>query len=192
MRCSPHALGNSSRLAGERLRRLHSPGTRMLRPIHFHAGDSRGARAMADANLNRLRTRSLRRHPGKSWWMRGDVEGYGLHWHDRFAAASGQIWRRRSRTFTNFLRTPSASSASEELPRRPSITTLAIWPTPRASRPAPRRMLAKIPGLELRDLPETGIVAARRDVQLERAGDVRSLGAAEDGQTFSARARRSS
>ena len=124
--------------------------------IHFHAGDSRGARRMADANLVAFELDRydaiVVNHGGCGAMMKE----YGLHWHDglqphreKFAAKVKDV--------NEFL------DALGMIPPQGRIEAVATYHDAchlahaQGIMAAPRRLLAKIPGLELRDLPESGI-----------------------------------
>ncbi len=124
--------------------------------IHFHAGDSRGARRMADANLVAFELDRydaiVVNHAGCGAMMKE----YGLHWHDglqphreKFAAKVKDV--------NEFI---------DELgiiPPQGRVAAVATYHDAchlahaQGITAAPRRLLARVPGLELRELPETGI-----------------------------------
>ena len=125
--------------------------------IHFHAGDSRGARRMADANLVAFELDRydaiVVNHAGCGAMMKE----YGLHWRDglqphreKFAAKVKDI-----NEFLDALGNDSAAGphrggghVSRRLPPRPrpghhGRPAAAAWP--------------RCPGWKLRELPESGI-----------------------------------
>ncbi len=124
--------------------------------IHFHAGSSQGARKQADANLVAFELDRydaiVVNHAGCGAMMKD----YGLHWQDglqphreKFAAKVKDVHE-----FLDELGTVPPSGRIEatatyhdacHLGHAQSITE------------PPRRLLAKIPGLKLIDLPETEI-----------------------------------
>ena len=132
------------------------PGQGCCGAIHFHAGDSLGARKMADANLVAFELDRydaiVVNHGGCGAMMKE----YGLHWRDglqphreKFAAKVKDI-----NEFLDELGADSADGPHRgrgHVPRR-----LPPGPCPGITA-APRRLLAAIPGLELRDLPESGL-----------------------------------
>jgi glycolate oxidase iron-sulfur subunit len=124
--------------------------------IHLHAGDTRGARHMADTNLVAFELDRydaiVVNHGGCGAMMKE----YGLHWQDGLqphrAKFAGKV-----KDINEFL---------DELglvPPENSIKAVATYHDAchlghaQGIMAAPRRLLAKIPGLELRDLPESGI-----------------------------------
>ena len=90
---SADPLGHASRLATERLRRLHSSGTRLLRRDPFSC--RRQPRRPADGRRQPggLRARPLRRHRGQPRGLRGDDEGIRLALARRLAAAPREVRR---------------------------------------------------------------------------------------------------
>jgi glycolate oxidase iron-sulfur subunit len=124
--------------------------------IHFHAGDGRGARRMADANLVAFELDRydaiVVNHGGCGAMMKE----YGLHWQDglqphraKFAAKVKDI-----NEFLDSLGMVPPEGRIEQIATYHDACHLGHA---QAITDAPRRLLAKIPGLELRDLPETGI-----------------------------------
>jgi glycolate oxidase iron-sulfur subunit len=124
--------------------------------IHYHAGDSRGARRMADANLVAFELDRydaiVVNHGGCGAMMKE----YGLHWQDglqphrvKFAAKVKDI-----NEFLDALGVVPPEGRIEEIATYHDACHLGHA---QAITAAPRRLLAKIPGLQLRDLPETGI-----------------------------------
>jgi glycolate oxidase iron-sulfur subunit len=124
--------------------------------IHYHAGDSRGARRMADANLVAFELDRydaiVVNHGGCGAMMKE----YGLHWRDglqphreKFAAKVKDV-----NEFLDALGMVAPSGRIEAVATYHDACHLGHAQGIMA---APRRLLAKIPGLELRDLPESGI-----------------------------------
>ncbi len=124
--------------------------------IHFHAGDSPGARRMADANLRAFELDRydaiVVNHGGCGAMMKE----YGLHWRDglqphreKFAAKVKDI-----NEFLDELGMIPPTGRIEAVATYHDACHLAHAQGIMA---APRRLLASIPGLELRDLPESGI-----------------------------------
>ncbi len=124
--------------------------------IHFHAGDSRGARRMADANLVAFELDRydaiVVNHAGCGAMMKE----YGLHWRDglqphreKFAAKVKDI--------NEFLDALGALAPPGRIEAVATYHDACHLGHAQSIMAAPRRLLAKIPGLELRDLPESGI-----------------------------------
>ena len=131
------------------------PGQGCCGAIHFHAGDSLGARRMADANLVAFELDRydaiVVNHAGCGAMMKE----YGLHWRDglqphreKFAAKVKDI--------NEFL------DGLGMVPPQGRIEAVAAYHDAchlghaQGITAAPRRLLAKVPGLELRELPESG------------------------------------
>ena len=124
--------------------------------IHFHAGDSLGARKMADANLVAFELDRydaiVVNHAGCGAMMKE----YGLHWRDglqphreKFAAKVRDV-----NEFLDELGMIPPTGRIEAVATYHDACHLAHAQSIIAP---PRRLLASIPGLELRDLPESGI-----------------------------------
>ncbi len=124
--------------------------------IHFHAGDSRGARRMADANLVAFELDRydaiVVNHAGCGAMMKE----YGLHWRDglqphrtKFASKVKDINEFLDELGpippTGRINAVATYHDACHLAHAQKITT------------APRRLLSMIPGLKLRDLPESAI-----------------------------------
>ncbi|HQU45637.1 MAG TPA: (Fe-S)-binding protein [Pirellulales bacterium] len=122
--------------------------------IHFHAGSSEPARTLADRNTAAFALDELDAVIVNVAGCGAMLKDYGHHWHDgqqrdrqRFAAKVKDV--------NEFL---------DELglvPPRGEIRAVATYHDAchlghaQKIREAPRRLLAQIPGLQLRDLPET-------------------------------------
>ncbi|NQU21822.1 MAG: (Fe-S)-binding protein [Candidatus Nealsonbacteria bacterium] len=124
--------------------------------IHFHAGNDLGARQMADRNLVAFELDRydaiVVNHAGCGAMMKE----YGQHWQDglqphreKFAAKVRDIHE-----FLDELGTVPPGGRIEAVATYHDACHLGH--AQKITQP-PRRLLAKIPGLELRDLPETEI-----------------------------------
>jgi glycolate oxidase iron-sulfur subunit len=124
--------------------------------IHFHAGNSHGARMMADANLVAFELDRydaiIVNHAGCGAMLKE----YGLHWKDglqphreKFAAKVKDVHE-----FLDKLGFRPPGGRIEAVATYHDACHLAHGQGIAA---APRRMLSKIPGLVLRELPESGI-----------------------------------
>lgn len=124
--------------------------------IHYHAGNSAGAQKMADANVGAFDLEEIDavvvNHAGCGAMMKE----YGLHWDDDRKEARSRL-AEKIKDVNEFL--------AELGPVPPSgpIHAVATYHdachlghAQKVTEP-PRQLLAQIPGLELRDLPETGI-----------------------------------
>ena len=132
------------------------PGQGCCGAIHFHAGDSRGARVLADANLIAFeldRYDAIVVNHGGCGAM---LKEYGLHWQDglqphraKFAAKVKDVHE-----FLDALGVVPPSGRIEAVATYHDACHLGHAQGITA---APRRLLVRIPGLQLRELPETGI-----------------------------------
>ena len=124
--------------------------------IHFHAGDSRGARRMADANLVAFELDRydaiVVNHGGCGAMMKE----YGLHWRDglqphreKFAAKVKDV--------NEFLDTLGMVAPAGRVDAVATYHDACHLGHAQGIMAAPRRLLSKIPGLELRELAESGI-----------------------------------
>ncbi len=124
--------------------------------IHFHAGSSRKAREMADANLVAFELDRcdaiVVNHAGCGAMMKE----YGIHWHDglqphreKFAAKVMDIHE-----FLDDLGLLCPPGRIDEVATYHDACHLGHA---QEVTEAPRNLLQKIPGLQLRDLPETEI-----------------------------------
>ena len=91
----PHALGDAARLAAERLRRLRSARTRLLRGDPFPRRRQPRRPPHGRRQPGRLRARPLRRDRRQSRRLRGDDEGVRPALARRLAAAPREVRRRR-------------------------------------------------------------------------------------------------
>lgn len=124
--------------------------------IHFHSGDSLGARRLADANLIAFELDRYDAIVVNHAGCGAMLKEYGLHWSDglqphraRFAAKVKDVHE-----LLDELGLVPPSGRIEAVATYHDACHLAHAQQIVA---APRRMLAKIPGLELRDLPEANI-----------------------------------
>ncbi len=132
------------------------PGQCCCGAIHLHAGDSRGARVLADANLIAFeldRYDAIVVNHGGCGAM---LKEYGLHWQDglqphraRFGAKVKDVHE-----FLDGLGLVPPGGRIEATATYHDACHLAHAQGIAA---APRRLLAKIPGLQLRNLPESGL-----------------------------------
>jgi glycolate oxidase iron-sulfur subunit len=124
--------------------------------IHFHNGDSRGARLMADNNLVAFELDRYDAIVVNHAGCGAMLKEYGIHWHDglqphrqKFAAMVKDVHE-----LIDDLGVAPPSGRIEISATYHDACHLAHAQGITA---APRRLLAKIPGLELRELPESDI-----------------------------------
>jgi glycolate oxidase iron-sulfur subunit len=122
--------------------------------IHFHAGSSEPARQFADANLAALPYADVDAVIVNVAGCGAMLKDYGQHWHDagqrartRFAAKVKDI--------SEFLDGLGLIGPPGEVPLTATYHDACHLCHAQKIRDAPRRLLAKIPGLKLRELPET-------------------------------------
>jgi glycolate oxidase iron-sulfur subunit len=122
--------------------------------IHWHAGNSRAARLMADANLVAFELDRydaiVVNHAGCGAMMKE----YGLHWKDGLQPHRKKF-AEKVRDVHEFLDALGAVPPGGHIDAVATYHDACHLGHAQAITAAPRRLLSKIPGLELRDLPET-------------------------------------
>jgi glycolate oxidase iron-sulfur subunit len=122
--------------------------------IHFHAGSSKPARAFADQNVASFPLGRFDAVVNNVAGCGSMLKDYGHHWHDS-RQSERSAWASRIRDVNEFL---------DELGLIPPVGEIRAVATyhdachllhAQRIHDAPRRLLAQIPGLELRELPET-------------------------------------
>jgi glycolate oxidase iron-sulfur subunit len=124
--------------------------------IHFHAGASPPARELADANLKAIPYRDVDAVLVNVAGCGAMLKDYGHHWHDP-QTTDRAAFAAKVKDIHEFL--DQLGLVPPEGPIHAVATYHDACHLGHAQqiREAPRRLLAKIPGLELRDLPETEI-----------------------------------
>jgi glycolate oxidase iron-sulfur subunit len=134
---------------------VHVPPTQgCCGAIHFHGGSSEPAREFADQNRAAFEGQRFDAIVNNIAGCGSMLKEYGHHWHDAEQPARAD-WSAKVRDVNEFL--------AELGPVRPEGEVHAVATYHDAChllhaqqiRDAPRDLLAQIPGLELRDLPET-------------------------------------
>ncbi|HUY36176.1 MAG TPA: heterodisulfide reductase-related iron-sulfur binding cluster [Pirellulales bacterium] len=124
--------------------------------IHFHAGAAEPARQLADANLAAFDLDQVDAVIVNVAGCGAMLKDYGHHWHDA-RQADRAAFAAKIKDVNEFL------DALGLVPPRGEITRTATYHDAchlghaQKIREAPRRLLAQIPGLELRELAETEI-----------------------------------
>jgi glycolate oxidase iron-sulfur subunit len=122
--------------------------------IHFHAGSSEPAREFADANLAAFAAQDVDAVIVNVAGCGAMLKDYGYHWHDS-AQPAREALAHKVRDVSEFL---------DELGLIPPEGRIELTATyhdachlghAQKIREAPRNLLAQIPGLELKELPET-------------------------------------
>ncbi|HVC98949.1 MAG TPA: heterodisulfide reductase-related iron-sulfur binding cluster [Pirellulales bacterium] len=136
---------------------VHVPrGQACCGAIHFHAGAADPARQLADTNLAAFDLNQLDAVVVNVAGCGAMLKDYGHHWHDA-RQADRATFAAKIKDVNEFL------DALGLVPPRGEITRTATYHDAchlghaQKIREAPRRLLAQIPGLDLRDLPETEI-----------------------------------
>ena len=130
------------------------PGQGCCGAIHLHAGNNLGARQLADANLVAFELDRYDAIVVNHAGCGAMIKEYGKHWQDglqphreRFAAKTVDVHE-----FLDSLGPVSPNGRIEAVATYHDACHLGHAQQVTA---APRRLLARIPGLELRELPET-------------------------------------
>ena len=122
--------------------------------IHFHAGSSDPAREFADANVGAFSHDDIDAVIVNVAGCGAMLKDYGHHWHDDRQPAREQF-ANKVKDISEFL------DALGLIPPQGQISMTATYHDAchlghaQKIREAPRRLLAKIPGLTLKELPET-------------------------------------
>jgi len=124
--------------------------------IHFHAGASEPARELADANVNALPAEDFDAVIVNVAGCGSMLKDYPHHWHD-----SGQELRARFavkvRDVHEFLDDLGLRPPSGELPLKAAYHDACHLAHAQKITAAPRSLLKAIPGLDLRELPESEV-----------------------------------
>jgi glycolate oxidase iron-sulfur subunit len=135
---------------------LIPPGQGCCGAIHYHAGDGEGARRMADANLAAFDLDQIDAVVVNHGGCGAMLKEYGLHWPDEAQPARARL-AAKVKDINEFL------DQLGPVPPPGRIEAVATYHDAchlrhaQQVRAAPRRLLGLIPGLELRELPETDI-----------------------------------
>lgn len=121
--------------------------------IHFHAGASEPARQFADANVDAFGRDDFDAIVVNVAGCGAMLKDYGHHWHDagqaRRASLAGKV-----KDVNEFLDALGLRPPHGEIRAVATYHDACHLGHAQKIREAPRRLLAQIPGLELRDLPE--------------------------------------
>jgi glycolate oxidase iron-sulfur subunit len=124
--------------------------------LHLQAGDSRGARRMADANLVAFELDRydaiLVNHAGCGAMLKE----YGLHWRDGLQPHR-QKFAAKVRDVHEFIDTLGMIRPQGRIEKIATYHDACRLAHAQGITSAPRRLLAKVPGLELRPLPESDV-----------------------------------
>jgi glycolate oxidase iron-sulfur subunit len=134
---------------------VHVPGSQVCcGAIHLHSGSSEPAREFADANLAAF-------PPGRFDAIVNNIAGcgsmlkdYGHHWHDE-KQSERATWSAKVRDINEFLAELGLVPPEGEIRALATYHDACHLVHAQRVREAPRRLLAQVPGLELRELPES-------------------------------------
>lgn len=124
--------------------------------IHFHAGSSEPARMFADQNLAAFPIGRFDAVINNVAGCGSMLKDFGHHWHDS-AQADRSTWASKVKDVNEFLDQIGLVPPAGEIRAVATYHDACHLLHAQKIREAPRNLLAQIPGLELRDLPETEI-----------------------------------
>ncbi len=141
--------------------------------IHFHSGAAQPARELADQNVKALAdVDAVILNVAGCGAM---LKDYGLHWHDSLTPARAEL-AGRVKDVHEFLDQLGLVPPEGEIPAVATYHDACHLGHAQKIREAPRRILSKIPGLKLVDLPETelccGAAGTYNLTQPEMAGQL--------------------
>lgn len=130
------------------------PGQACCGAIHFHAGSSDPARDMGDTNVSAFDYKGVDAVVVNVAGCGSMLKDYGHHWHDdrqpERAAFAAKV-----RDINEFLDGLGLIAPEGEIPLTATYHDACHLGHAQKIREAPRKLLAKIPGLKLKELPET-------------------------------------
>jgi glycolate dehydrogenase iron-sulfur subunit len=121
--------------------------------IHFHAGSSDPAREFADANVAAFDVSAVDAVIVNVAGCGAMLKDYGHHWHDERQPAREAL-AHKVRDVSEFLDELGLVTPAGEVPLVATYHDACHLGHAQKIREAPRRLLAQIPGLTLRELPE--------------------------------------
>ncbi|HWA97973.1 MAG TPA: (Fe-S)-binding protein [Pirellulales bacterium] len=124
--------------------------------IHFHAGSSEPARRLADANLAAFSSLDVDAVVVNVAGCGAMLKDYGHHWHDERAAERARF-AAVVRDVHEFLDELGPVAPEGEIPVVATYHDACHLNHAQKVREPPRRLLGMVPGLALRELPETDI-----------------------------------
>jgi glycolate oxidase iron-sulfur subunit len=124
--------------------------------IHFHAGSSEPAREFANQNLAAFPIGRFDAVVNNIAGCGSMLKDYGHHWHDP-QQGDRAAWAGKVRDINEFLDELGLVCPEGEIRTVATYHDACHLLHAQKIRDAPRRLLAQIPGLELRDLPETEV-----------------------------------
>jgi glycolate oxidase iron-sulfur subunit len=134
---------------------VHVPETQgCCGAIHFHAGAGEPAREFADKNLADFPAGRFDAVINNIAGCGSMLKDYGHHWHDA-RQAERSAWSAKVRDINEFLDELGLVPPEGEIRAVATYHDACHLVHAQKIQAAPRNLLAKIPGLELRELPET-------------------------------------
>ncbi len=124
--------------------------------IHFHAGASEPARQFSLQNLSAFDTSGVDAIILNVAGCGAMLKDYGHHWHDEHTAAREQF-AAKVKDVTEFLDALGLVAPEGEVRRVATYHDACHLGHAQKIREAPRRLLAKVPGLVLKELPESDL-----------------------------------
>ena len=124
--------------------------------IHFHAGSSEGARQLADANTAAFDLEEIDAVIVNHAGCGAMLKEYGIHWRDDRQPARARF-SAKVKDVNEFLDQLGLIPPSGRIEAVATYHDACHLGHAQQIREAPRQLLAQIPGLELRELPETEI-----------------------------------
>lgn len=124
--------------------------------IHFHAGSSAPAREFADTNVRAFDINDVDAVVTNIAGCGAMLKDYGHHWHDANQPAREQL-AGKVRDINEFLADLGLIQPMGEINAVATYHDACHLNHAQKIREQPRRLLAQIPGLTLRDLPETDL-----------------------------------
>jgi glycolate oxidase iron-sulfur subunit len=124
--------------------------------IHFHAGSSDPARELADQNLAALPWKDVDAVIVNVAGCGAMLKDYGHHWHDDRQTARTDF-AAKVKDISEFLDALGMVPPKGEIRATATYHDACHLGHAQKIREAPRRLLAQVPGLVLKDLPETEV-----------------------------------
>jgi len=122
--------------------------------IHYHGGSSAPAREFADQNRAAFEPQRFDAIVNNIAGCGSMLKDYGHHWHDADQSARA-AWSAKVRDVNEFLAELGVLRPEGEVRAVATYHDACHLLHAQKIRDAPRALLAQVPGLELRDLPET-------------------------------------
>ena len=135
---------------------LIPPGQGCCGAIHFHSGSSEGARKLADANVAAFDLAEIDVVIVNHGGCGAMLKEYGLHWRDDRQEARARF-AAKVRDINEFLDRLGPVRPGGRIEAAATYHDACHLGHAQKIREAPRRLLSLVPGLELKELPETEI-----------------------------------